>query len=443
MKRKVLIIGFDAADYNLIKEFIHKGLLNFNKFTLFSKLISTIPPHSAPSWTSMITGVNPGKHGLFDFYDPISHKVNFLPKSIPTIFELLSSMGLKVVAINIPTLYPVRSIRNGVLISGLLAPSLNEKAVYPPSLLNVLRKNEYEIDIKNFVYLYKKDLDFLINTIFDIEKRRFEVAKYLLTNLNWDVAFIVHVHLDRIQHFFWHFYDRSHPLYSEGHKEYRDLIPKAYKFSEDIIRKYMEFLDDDDIILIVSDHGMRPLHTHVFINTWLYRKGFIRINKLHLLLYRERPYELIAKIIKNKLAPFIYQGYSLDGFKIIDKNHEQLLKEILEKQLIDIVTGKRIVKKILKRDEVCKGPYANRAPDFFVLYEEGYQFHHAFSDKTMDIAKHNGIIKSGIHSLNGVFFSNKYLKQIISVKNNELRPWNIAAIIFKALGKPVPAHFDA
>ena len=71
-KSKVLVIGLDGASYDIIRTAMIQGKMPFLK-NLFEKkrnivkLRSTIPSSTAPSWTSMMTGVNPGKHGIYDF----------------------------------------------------------------------------------------------------------------------------------------------------------------------------------------------------------------------------------------------------------------------------------------------------------------------------------------------------------------------------------------
>lgn len=69
--RKMLVLGFDGMDYNIVSDMMSKGELpNFKKVAemgAFLPLISTNPPQSPVAWSSFITGKNPGGHGIFDF----------------------------------------------------------------------------------------------------------------------------------------------------------------------------------------------------------------------------------------------------------------------------------------------------------------------------------------------------------------------------------------
>jgi len=68
---RVLIIGLDGADFQVVRPFVDQGKLPHLAALLESGahglLRSTTPPMSPAAWTSFMTGKNPGKHGVFDF----------------------------------------------------------------------------------------------------------------------------------------------------------------------------------------------------------------------------------------------------------------------------------------------------------------------------------------------------------------------------------------
>src|SRR5262245_3738792 len=69
--RRVIVLGFDGLDFTLTKDLLDKGRLpNFAKLAErggFSQLGTSIPPQSPVAWSSFITGLDPGGHGIFDF----------------------------------------------------------------------------------------------------------------------------------------------------------------------------------------------------------------------------------------------------------------------------------------------------------------------------------------------------------------------------------------
>src|SRR5262245_49213805 len=70
-KQKVVIMGFDGMDPTLARRFMDEGKLpNLKRLAesgTFDTLETTQPSESPVAWQSFITGVNPGKHGIFDF----------------------------------------------------------------------------------------------------------------------------------------------------------------------------------------------------------------------------------------------------------------------------------------------------------------------------------------------------------------------------------------
>ena len=69
--KKVLILGIDGMDYNILSELLEEGKMpTFERFIQtgsFKELLSSIPPQSPVAWSNFITGKEPGGHGIFDF----------------------------------------------------------------------------------------------------------------------------------------------------------------------------------------------------------------------------------------------------------------------------------------------------------------------------------------------------------------------------------------
>jgi predicted AlkP superfamily phosphohydrolase/phosphomutase len=138
-QRKVIVIGLDGATLDLILPWVQKGLLpNFQRIIkkgIWGHLTSTIPPFTAPAWTSFMTGKNPGKHGIYDFMvrEPgtyTSSSVNASFCDADSLWRIIGSEGKKVGVINVPMTYPPEEV-NGFLISGMLTPSNTDTFSHP------------------------------------------------------------------------------------------------------------------------------------------------------------------------------------------------------------------------------------------------------------------------------------------------------------------------
>ena len=74
--KRTVIIGIDGVSFGLLKELSDKGIMsNFKELRrngIFSKMESSIPEISSVSWSSIITGKNPGEHNIYGFTDLIN-----------------------------------------------------------------------------------------------------------------------------------------------------------------------------------------------------------------------------------------------------------------------------------------------------------------------------------------------------------------------------------
>jgi len=94
MKNSVLIIGLDGVPWDLLKPWIDEG-----KLPAFSKLLkkgsggslrTTIPPFSSSAWTSLFTGKNPGKHGIYEYTTDLGKLINSKSIKVAKIWQILS-----------------------------------------------------------------------------------------------------------------------------------------------------------------------------------------------------------------------------------------------------------------------------------------------------------------------------------------------------------------
>ena len=143
--RRVLLIGADGADPNVLEQLMQAGqlphLARLRAGGAYGPLRTTYPPVSPVAWTSMLTGCWPARHGVIDFvtkaphsYRPTLGLYTLRPgpdgrlqyesrRSMPTVAELLTEQGLSSYLLHIPGTFPPPAIRGGVL-AGLGAPDL-------------------------------------------------------------------------------------------------------------------------------------------------------------------------------------------------------------------------------------------------------------------------------------------------------------------------------
>src|SRR5579875_1931384 len=184
---KIVLIGIDSADYHVLQTLL-KGekLPNISTFRKegIHRLPSTIPPHTAASWTSMFTGTNPGKHGVYYFRDVHSNRIlSSKDVNAPYLWDLLSHAG-----------------------------KADSMSVYPEEIVPEIRLN-YKFDLEgiDLPYSFAREPDSAFDQLISGESSRVAIFTKFLREFEWDFACIVLTALDRIQHYFWGLCNSENP----------------------------------------------------------------------------------------------------------------------------------------------------------------------------------------------------------------------------------------
>jgi predicted AlkP superfamily phosphohydrolase/phosphomutase len=155
-KARVLVIGIDSGTFDIIRPMVQRGelpvLASLMEKGVWGELESTIPPDTGPAWVSMMTGVNPGKHGIYYFLNDLHNNLESgrplgsADIKFPPLWSILSSYNKNVIFINVPFTY--RPELNGIMISGMFVPNYAEVISYPQAVYTELKVklNGYEID---------------------------------------------------------------------------------------------------------------------------------------------------------------------------------------------------------------------------------------------------------------------------------------------------------
>lgn len=296
---KSLIVGLDGVSCTLLADYIESGYLPNLKTIIkrgfrLSQMDASIPDVSSTSWTSFMTGVNPGEHGIYGFMDlrPGSYEMYF-PNSrdirAPTIWDILGqtagdrtstlyeryrtklNKGLRSVVLNVPQTYPAIPL-DGVLTAGFVCPDLR-KGTYPDSAYEYLQSIDYvsDVDVNNI----GNEHDAFFNEIFLALEKRAQAYEYFLNNEQWHLFICVITETDRLHHFFFDAArDSRHPHHNVFVSFYRkidDLIGRLFT-------RFMEMTDGNGLFMTMSDHGFTVTKQEVYVNAWLRQEGFLKTN---------------------------------------------------------------------------------------------------------------------------------------------------------------------
>jgi len=261
MNNRTLLIGVDAGDFRTIDPMLETGMLpNLQELIddgFRGTLSSSIPPWTPTAWTSLTTGKNPGKHGIFDFKIPGTDKlVDSTDVRTNAIWDYLSEAGKSSIVVNVPVTHPAPEIE-GVLIPGYLGPEVDDAIAHPAGILDELQEEigEYRI--------YKSDEvnegQALCDEYMRLMEMRADAMEYLCNEYEWSFAMVQ--------------FQRTDTVFHELPEE--EYIESVYRKLDDCIGQLLLTVDADNI-LVVSDHGMSKTGDWDFrINTWLLENGYL------------------------------------------------------------------------------------------------------------------------------------------------------------------------
>jgi predicted AlkP superfamily phosphohydrolase/phosphomutase len=449
---RLVIIGLDAADYQLVRAFMAEGdlprLSAMGVGGAFARLQSSIPPQTGPAWTSITTGVNPGKHGIYYFYNfatsPITI-VNSTNTSTPRIWDYVGALGERSVVLNVPITYPAQEIQ-GSLVSGIPPWYFDGRSVYPGGLFSKLKDHGYEIDTPMSRGLEGRPNE-LVTRVIRTEDRRVALFLELLKRAPWSFAMIVLTGLDRLQH------------KALGNGEDADeAVRRGYREVDALVGKIADTVGADVNKLVVSDHGFNFRPLAFYPNSWLYEQGLLRRkssvrNRLaraahdlldgHLLWLPQsltKRFQGAATSISTIDAVDLGTSRAFvpgtDGVVVVrSKEDEDAIAEGLS-SLRD-GSGKEVCR-VYRRDQVYHGDRVTDAPQLLIVPRDDINIRtDPFSEK---IVSAEGDFPKGNHSPNGIFFAEG--PGIKRSSGMDLRLEDIAPTVLTLLGIRPPESLD-
>ncbi len=296
VERRVFVLGLDGATFDIIDPMIERGELpNFTRLLsegVRGTLLSTIPPNSSVAWSSMMTGKDPGKHGIYYFRErrlgeykrPLISSRSLKAR---TLWKIINEEGGKTGVINVPVTYPPEPV-DGYLISGLLAPHRGSIFTHPPSLhLELIREfGDYPLDNEAQNLFWRGDAIKAVEHLIYTSKRVLEVTCWLMERFPWSFFMTVFTAPDRVQHVAWRYMTEEYSRRkSQECEKFKELIPLIYRLMDDHLGHLMKVIGEDTPMIVLSDHGFGPIHHKFLINRWLIEKGFMRLKSFPSLRY--------------------------------------------------------------------------------------------------------------------------------------------------------------
>lgn len=289
--RRLLLIGWDAADWQVIHPLLDAGLMpNLQRLIeagVIGNLASLSPMLSPILWTSIATGKRAYSHGVCGFAEPLPDRSGVRPVGTRTrqckaLWNIASQNDRRSIVCGWQASHPAEPVR-GAMVSNLFAvppPGATPDAwpipggaVQPPAIANdlaELRVHPTEIEgsmiqqlISNAAQLdqskpaVQRQLLFLAERLAEVITVH-AVATELLAKETWDFGAVYYECIDQVGHGFMPFHPPRLPEISESDFEfYKDVMTGIYRFHDLMLERLLQLAGPETHVMIVSDHGFQ------------------------------------------------------------------------------------------------------------------------------------------------------------------------------------------
>ncbi len=458
---KTIVIGWDGATWDLLLPWVQSNKLP-NLAQLMAKgvhatLRSTPLPLSPSAWTSLITGVNPAKHGIFDWFERQdgSYRVTYVSTAkigAKPLWQYFNEQGKRVGLMGVPMIYPAVPL-HGFMISGMAAPHARvPQFTYPTNLIEELVSRFGPYPVVEGEIFRRGHEEVYLQSLMEWLSHQKRLVTYLIENYPCELYLFVFMQSDHVQHKFWRYLTSDPRHDAERDAPWNDAIYRVYQSLDEALGEWMRCFGETTHIVLLSDHGAGPSYGVMNINHWLHREGYINLHR-NLLTRAKRwmaRHEVfprlagwltkagwgnlirwISKPMRNRLMSSLLSfddvdwsrtyAYARGAFGQIYINlkgrepkgivepgepYEKLVEEIIAKlQLLrHPETGDVLITDIHRKGEVMHGPYLERAADIlFSIQHYSYQTSIKFDVEGDQILSPSEYEDSGGHRPEGIF----------------------------------------
>jgi len=493
-QRKLAIIALDGAEPSLIERWSAEGHLPAIKSMIdegsFGPLCSVIPPVTGAAWGSFVTGVYPGRHGIFEWLRRGEDTyrlslVNSTALPYPTIFEWLSQNGIRVGTMSVPLSYPIRPV-SGFVVSDLLTPP-GEAYTHPSELQNNIE------DVLGTRYplapppwLGRPRAAQWFESLKESLRLRTKATLHLAESQDWDL-FMIHVmETDSVQHQMWQELDdhkrRRYKLSMNG----ANPILEIYQMADQFVGELRSKLSDETDIMIISDHGFGPHLKNLHLNTWLMEQGFLKVRSNAATKFKRLAFSLglvpenLYPIEENLrllgkassggqaydiMSKFVLSTQNIDWDKTVaysygnvgqiylnrkgreprgiveDSESAQTLSQLEDalKGWVDPQTGQHVVDSVYRTADIYTEKALEHAPDLVFLPTDGYSpmgLSEFLSNRTIT----DPVAHSGWHRMNGIYVGHG--PSLTPGNKENLRLIDLFPAICQLMGIEPPDHID-
>ena len=472
---RTVIFGLDGATYTVLDDLVRRGVMPFlGRFRAEGArgiLESVTPPLTPPAWTTLVTGRSPGHHGVTGFFQYSSATSDSLEIAsarnvhAETIWSLVNRYGLRAGCLNFVMHAPPPRF-DGYLIPGWTPWRWVARFSRPKGVVERLAEEidgfdvkqlamDFEIERKAVAGARLDDYEGWIRLHIERDRQWFAVLRRQLERDPVELVGIVFDGVDKLQHLLWPYLD---PALGSGDtagwRRTRELCWEYFRQIDGFLEETVRLAGPEANVLVVSDHGFTGSDEIFYVNTWLEREGYLvwksdaeYVGDSHEL---EPDFYHLAAFDMTKTHAFgltassngihiAVRGGRFDS-GIAPEEYEafrQELTEALLKRCRHPETGRPLVDRVWRREEVFAGPHMGLAPDLTLTLAD-----HSF----FSVRRGTGLVSkrpeaTGTHHPDGVFLARgPAIRRGADV--GRLRLLDIAPVVYRSLGLRPEAQFE-
>lgn len=475
---QTLFIGLDGATFTILDELVREtpGARPVMPFLsrIYAEgarcaLLSTPNPLTPPAWVSLMTGKNPGQHGVFDFIraEETGDDVYFTlydarDSRAETIWSIAGRRGRKVAVLNFPFTAPPPEDLNGFMVPGFVPWRHLRRNTVPGALYDRLL-NLPGFDPRELAWDFKKekqaiellsdeDRENWVRYHLPRERQWFTIADYLVREEDPDLMAVMFDGVDKLQHQAWLFLDPRLQNGGDGayHRRMRGLCLEYFRQLDGFLEGLVAAAGPLAQVFIASDHGFTATDEIVRINAYLHEKGYVhwkampdteetvrREESMFANLDWERTTAYCRTPSSNGITIRVARKPGEAGVAPADYEafRDRLISDLEE--LRDPETGERILASIAKREEIFPGPAMEDAPDLLlVLRDFGFV---SIKDRKPVVERRREV--AGTHHPEGVLLAyGPGIRRGEAVGRRNIA--DVGALLLYSLGLEVPGDFE-
>jgi predicted AlkP superfamily phosphohydrolase/phosphomutase len=399
----VLCLGLDGADYALVSTLIDQGRLPILAGIAdkggFGRLSSTLPAFTPTAWSSLMTGLNPGRHGVFGFssnpYRGRHRMETSTSRGGAPLWRLLAAAGDRSAFVTVPLTFPPDPI-GGIVVTGFggpqrpqIAPRSAAHRIFEshPSLVTAVTPTGWWHDPTAFagkLIQHAEQIGDVCAIAMELEP---ELRLLCVDFMSTDIA----------GHVFWHRLDETHPAHSTA--EVGDELVRVYEAVDRTCGAVIEHAEwifgEEPTVILVSDHGMRPVHWTFDLNLWLEQAGYLRRHD------QQRRQQSVPGVELGRSSPRWFSrlrrlgdhpevedpssllaidrsetrayGFGYGGQVYLGEHRQAHRDAGFADELYDALSAiphpetRLPAFQVVARDEIFHGPFLDRAPDFIMI----------------------------------------------------------------------------